>query len=111
MGKYYGIFTCRKDVEKEFQVELPEDLEILYAHYDYEDYSGAAFVLCKQNGILYDVYGSHCSCYGLEDQWDIKPTSVDFLLSQIEKGYYTCEIGSGRNELKTILESIKNQIN
>lgn len=46
-----------------------EGYEILLASYTYEDYSGDAFVLFNHDGKMYEVNGSHCSCYGLEEQW------------------------------------------
>jgi len=33
-------------------------------------------VLFKRGGKLYDVNGSHCSCFGLEDQWLPEETTV-----------------------------------
>lgn len=45
---------------------------ILYADYEYENYSGDAYVLGfdKEKGTWFEVHGSHCSCYGLEGQWE-----------------------------------------
>lgn len=62
--------------------------EVLLASYTYEDYSGSAFVLFARDGKLYEVHGSHCSCYGLSEssysgdsrsQWDPEETSVEAL--------------------------------
>ncbi len=44
--------------------------KILFAEYDTPPYEGYAQVLFYQDGKLYEVYGSHCSCYGLEGQWE-----------------------------------------
>lgn len=53
--------------------------EILCAAYDSRDYSGEAVVILRIDGVLHEVYGSHCSCYGLEGQWDPKPVEpVEF---------------------------------
>lgn len=51
---------------------LPTNLKILYADYTYEDYSGDAYVLGydKEKEMFFEVHGSHCSCYELEDQWE-----------------------------------------
>lgn len=89
--KYHDIFKSRLDVAREFEegagnkygapdeyrpVEgFPTDNEILYAGYEYQDYSGSAFVLYERDGKLYEVNGSHCSCYGLEGQWRPEETS------------------------------------
>lgn len=51
---------------------LPKKYKILYADYTYENYSGDAFVLGfdKELNQFFEVNGSHCSCYGLEGQWE-----------------------------------------
>jgi len=59
-------------------INLLDDYELLCAAYE-GDYSCNAFVLLKKNNQLYEVNGSHCSCYGLEDQWEIEETSVESL--------------------------------
>ena len=55
------------------------DVEILWAEYDKDGYSGKAWVLFRKDGQLYEVNASHCSCYGLEDQWKPQKTSVKSL--------------------------------
>src|SRR5574343_324534 len=58
----------KNDIEeklKEF-----EKIKILFASYTYQNYEGNAFVLFEQDGELYEVNGSHCSCFGLETQWN-----------------------------------------
>lgn len=50
--------------------------KVLFASYTYEDYSGDAFVLLIDDyGNLFEVNGSHCSCMGLEDQWEMEATT------------------------------------
>lgn len=74
--------------EKEFT--LPKHLVLLYADYTYEDYSGDAYVLGynKENKKFFEVHGSHCSCYGLEGQWDEEYyKDVKQLQSAIEKRF------------------------
>lgn len=44
--------------------------EVVVAIYNQEGYEGDAFVLLRKDGQYYEVNGSHCSCYGLEGQWD-----------------------------------------
>ncbi len=85
---YLGIFGCKEDVEREFQLDNKEleGAKVLYASYEYEDYSGSAFVLFERNGKLYEVNGSHCSCYGLEGQWEPEETFVEAIdRRQIDK--------------------------
>lgn len=60
--------------------------EVLLASYTYEDYSGDAFVLFRKGDKLYEVNGGHCSCYGLEGQWEPEETNVEALRHRLEKG-------------------------
>lgn len=51
----------------------------MFAAYENESYEGYALVIFSKEGKLYEVNGSHCSCYGLEDQWSPEETSLDAL--------------------------------
>lgn len=70
-----------------FQIEESDlkGCKILFAAYDRE-YEGQALVVFRRNRKLYEVNGSHCSCYGLEGQWEPEQTSAEALLHRIEKG-------------------------
>lgn len=85
---YKGNFACKEDVVQEFQItsEDLQDCKILFAWYGYGNYDGSAFVLFDRGGQLYEVNGDHCSCYGLEGQWDPEKTSVEELKHRIETG-------------------------
>lgn len=89
---------------KDENQKLPEEIEItkyckelvgvtiLYADYTYGDYSGDAFILFHKkddqgNLKLYEVNGSHCSCYGLENQWQPEETTVKALRMRAENGW------------------------
>lgn len=63
----------------------PEELEganVLIAWYDLDGYEGWSFVLFEKGDQLYEVIGGHCSCNGLEGQWDPEPTSWPALLKR-----------------------------
>lgn len=111
-----------KSVYKEFQEghswnrsceteTLPENLEILYADYTYENYFGDAYVLGynTEKKKWFEVHGSHCSCYGLEGQWeeeyyDSEKQLIAVLKKRFEadKGFYRYADSSG--EFKEWLE-------
>ena len=82
MKVYFESFDCLEDVVSNFNLspEQLEGVEILYAVYDSADYEGWAQVIFRKDGKLYEVHGSHCSCYGLEDQWDPEETLVEALI-------------------------------
>jgi len=65
--------------------EKPDVLDkckVLVAYYDSYAYEGYAFVLYKKGKKLYEVNGSHCSCYGLENQWQPEETSKESLMQR-----------------------------
>ena len=62
------------------------EIEILFASYVYEHYSGDAFLIVEKDNKLYEVNASHCSCYGLEDQFGLEETSIEQLEFYLEKG-------------------------
>jgi hypothetical protein len=61
------------------------DAEIITAEYN-GGWEGSVFVLFKSGGNLYEVNGGHCSCYGLEGQWDPEPTTEEALRHRVEQG-------------------------
>lgn len=78
-----------------------EGAEVLVASYSYEDYSGDAFVLLKRGDDLFEVNGSHCSCYGLSEidycgdsstQWELEPTSVETLIPRLDRNGFDPEV-------------------
>lgn len=80
-----------------------KDFEILLGSYTYEDYSGDAFVLAKKGRKLYEVNGGHCSCYGLEGQWEPEETSIEALRHRMKEGRLGGGAGGFRNELDALL--------
>ena len=95
---YLGIFADKGDILREFgnvgYGECDQDLKaylkdckILLAWYGHGDYDGSAFVLFERDGKLYEVNGGHCSCFGLEGQWEPEETSVEALRHRINEGY------------------------
>lgn len=67
--------------------------EVIFAGYTYENYSGSAFVLYvdADNGKLYEVNGGHCSCHGLEDQWEPEETSAAAVRMRAESQHWGVE--------------------
>ncbi len=78
---YLGNFTNREDLMSNFNISDAdlEDVRILFAAYENESYEGYAMVIFSKDGKLYEVNGSHCSCYGLEDQWKPEETNLEVL--------------------------------
>ena len=99
MEVYHGIFAepSWKDenssgwqrVQEEFGANEPEPFKVIYANYEYECYSGDADVFWENSDGTYGyVSGGHCSCYGLEDQWEPEIYTAEQLRGQIERANY-----------------------
>jgi hypothetical protein len=83
MNKYYDVWQNYEDAKKDYS-QLPPEEDIIYAGYTYEDYNGAALVVFKKDGKIYENNDGHCSCYGLED-WRPEETSIEAL--RMRKGW------------------------
>jgi len=78
---YHDLFTNNEDIVREFHAPdgALDGATVLLAWYRYEDYSGSALVVFEKDGKLWEVNGNHCSCNGLEDQWQPEETSWEAL--------------------------------
>jgi hypothetical protein len=113
MNVFLENFGSRQDVLREFNIteDSLRGYKILLAWYGYGSYDGAAFVLFSRGRKLYEVNGSHCSCYGLEDQWSPEETSAEALMHRINEGSlgrdtYTSG-GTFGDQLKEVLQQWK----
>lgn len=102
---FKGLFDNWEDVLEAFSVATGSHVEHvvpLFARYEYEDYSGNATVIYVENGNLYHVEGSHCSCNGLEDQFD--PEEIPW---EIAEKYFTRVCGLHDDELVWIVDIVR----
>ena len=105
-------FSNEDDVYNNFQITKRDEdkINILLAWYGYESYSGYAFVLFEQNGKLYEITASHCSCYGLKGQWKPEETSVGALRYRMVNGSLGAnDYGSSGGEFAGQLEEVLKQ--
>lgn len=112
---YLHDFSSKKAVAEAFYKEgsdwakIPVDLsdcKILLVSYSVDNYTGNAFVLFEKDGNLYEVNGCHCSCYGLEGQWEPEETSLASLKHRYKNGRLGDNEYSGNMFKKEILEVI-----
>lgn len=63
---------------------------ILVAYEEEDSCGGDSHFLLREiaTGQLFEVHGSHCSCYGFEGQFKPEPTSEKYLRSQ-HAGWFT----------------------
>lgn len=102
--EFLHYFTDSNDVKRNF--EISEDYNILFASYGQDNYTGDAWVLFENKGKLYEVHGSHCSCFGLENQWDAEEVVLKELKNRLLNGMFGIDDWSGNefhNELKEFL--------
>lgn len=111
MGIYLHEWSCAADVAMDFGIsesDLAGSGEIMLASYDRQDYDGSAFVLLRRAGVLYEVNASHCSCMGLEDQWNPEPTTAADLVFRVDNGRLGTGYGGGAfaEDLRGILAGL-----
>lgn len=75
-----------KKVRMKESIERWKSINILFASYGTDNYSGDAFVLFEQDGDLFEVNGSHCSCHGLEGDFNAEPTIIEALIHRLIEG-------------------------
>lgn len=106
-------FNCVADIIRDFEIEDTQmqatlyNANILIAWYTYENYSGDAYVLYEVDGTLYEVEGGHCSCYGLEGQWQPEATDVEALQYLVKNEAY--RFRPFLKEVAGIIETLKNK--
>ena len=85
---YEGYFSNWADVCSRFDVEVPEPDEVLLAEYDIDGYEGSALVIYRNGDNFYYNSGGHCSCYGLEGQWDPEEYSSEQFVAAYRRGQW-----------------------
>lgn len=101
---FYGNFKDKGDVCNEFSI--PDfDGTVVFAAYETPDYEGYAEVIFIHNGKLFMAQGSHCSCHGLEQQWDPVEMPVDGLRRIITEG--TGMLSHYRDHLNEVIDRIE----
>lgn len=82
---FYDGFSSREDMCSHFEIPDFEGV-VIYASYDVDGYEGSAQIMFINRGKIYTVSGGHCSCYGLEGQWQPEEMPIETLQSIAEKG-------------------------
>jgi hypothetical protein len=70
--------------------DVVDGLEVLIGYESVGDWgcdSSSFFLLRDKDGNLFEVHGSHCSCYGFEDQFTLEPTTIEALKFRINESY------------------------
>lgn len=113
-SEYNAEITPHKNIEMWLEkkqqmkalIEQWKPINILFATYGCQEYEGSAWVLFERDGKLFEVNGSHCSCYGLEDQFEPEETRLEAIEYRLISGKMGNDYYSGNefaNELKQFL--------
>ena len=101
MNVYDGDFDSWADVCRYFEEEVAEPDEVLLAVYDIDGYEGSADVIYRNGEQYYWVHGSHCSCYGLEGQFDPEEYSAELLVAALRRGYHFSWAGNRADAVRS----------
>jgi hypothetical protein len=70
--------------------DVLDKLKVLVAYESVGDWgcdSSSYFLLKdKETNELFEVHGSHCSCFGFENQFELEPTTLEALKFRIQNG-------------------------
>lgn len=104
---FHGLFEDISDVLGRFGIDASEleGCEVLFAAYEC-DYEGQALVVFRRDAQLYEVNASHCSCYGLEEQWEPEETTVEALQHRVERGTLGYFLGGYSADFCRMLEQL-----
>lgn len=92
-AQFFGDWGNEADVARDFQDDSVLDFDIIVAWYTYEDYSGSAYVIARKGDQLFETSGGHCSCYGLEGQWQPAAITLAYLNQRLERGGFPGDEG------------------
>jgi hypothetical protein len=85
--KFSGSSDCFQNINQDWVESWtpPSEasFEVLIVYGNEEEYEGRGWMLLRDNnGLLYEVNGSHCSCMGFEGQFNPKRTTRMYLRSE-----------------------------
>ena len=96
------------DIQDAFRSDEREPDEVLIARYTSDSYDGLAIVLYRSGAEYRYVRGSHCSCFGLENQWDPETYTLETLIAALERA--PGEDGFCGAEGQTLLPALRTRL-
>jgi len=103
-------------MDEQFKTNVPRNVNYLICWYGYGSYCGSSYVLYEKDGKFYENHASHCSCMGLEDQWEPDEVSLTYLIKKASSWqedlnniqHYDTNIYDGESEYKVAFIKIIN---
>lgn len=102
--------NCVDWIVEDFEIDISElnGATILFARYWGCSWDGTAFVLFLRDGKLYEVNANHCSCFGLEGQWEPEEAYIAELRHRMDEGEFGIDRfdgdGNFADKLKIVLD-------
>lgn len=93
-------------------VKVLKKLKVLIAYESVGSWgcdSSSFFLFKNKEGQLFTCYGSHCSCYGFEDQFSLEPTELKYLKSDkfyVNTGGYDTKPDENLKTIKTFISKL-----
>jgi len=90
-------------------VDFLEGFDVLLASYIQESYEGYAFLLLRKGSEIYEINASHCSCFGLEGQFQPEETTVESMRHRLDEGSFGTDyrgVNEFADELREVLDRI-----
>jgi hypothetical protein len=87
------------DASKQLAATITATLKasnFVIALYGLGGYEGWSYVLYHKDGVFYENEAGHCSCYGLEGQWNPQETDVEALKLRLANGSFSYEADEDR---------------
>lgn len=77
--KYIKGFENIQDIADQYEIDISvmEEYDEIWALYDYG--RGISYIILTKGDSYYIENSSHCSCYGLERQWEPVKTEIEAL--------------------------------
>lgn len=96
------------------QIAKYDHVDVILASYGTDNYMGDAYVLFrnKNDGKLYENHGSHCSCYGLEDQWGEEETTLESIKLRVTEGSLGSDDYSDnvfKDEIRAVIQELESK--
>lgn len=109
MTFYIGNWNNLSEMCADFSIssEALKNCNIFVAAYDTPAYEGYGYVLYEEDGKLYEVHGSHCSCYGLEGQFEPEETTVASIKHRLKEGNLGHFMGGFESEVLNALRCVQ----
>lgn len=100
-------FSNVQDILDQYELDKSalDGVTIICAYYENEDYDGSSAVLYEKDGKIYLVEAGHCSCYGLEGQFESTQYEEKDLREKLESA------DSWEDSLIWVREFCKNHFN